>query len=424
MGYIYYVIQKWFRKTSTELQRITSIANSPIFADFSQTISGTSTIRAYGSENRFFEKCKSSFDTMNASYILVQITNSWLGLRLDVLGGLLACMIAAVAVGTSSYDFIPAGWLGLALSFSIEVSTYLKHGVRMIATIEAQMNSVERILYYTDNITPEADEFVPDKDPKEGTWPSSGEIEFKNASMRYRDGPLVLKDLSLKVKGGERIGVAGRTGSGKSSLMVSLFRVSEIEDDGGQVLIDGVDVGKIGVSTLRSNISIIPQDPILFSNTVRYNLDPFKKATDDEIWNVLEKVQMNDVVAALPDGIEEQVSEGGENFSQGQRQLLCIARSLLRNPKILVMDEATSSIDNSTDAAIQTMIRENFAGATVLTIAHRLNTIMDSDRVLILDNGRVAEYDSPQSLLQKEGGIFRGMVEKSRTAKEKGFEDQ
>ena len=424
MGYIYYVIQKWFRKTSTELQRITSIANSPIFADFSQTISGTSTIRAYGSENRFFEKCKSSFDTMNASYILVQITNSWLGLRLDVLGGLLACMIAAVAVGTSSYDFIPAGWLGLALSFSIEVSTYLKHGVRMIATIEAQMNSVERILYYTDNITPEADEFVPDKDPKEGTWPSSGEIEFKNASMRYRDGPLVLKDLSLKVKGGERIGVAGRTGSGKSSLMVSLFRVSEIEDDGGQVLIDGVDVGKIGVSTLRSNISIIPQDPILFSNTVRYNLDPFKKATDDEIWNVLEKVQMNDVVAALPDGIEEQVSEGGENFSQGQRQLICIARSLLRNPKILVMDEATSSIDNSTDAAIQTMIRENFAGATVLTIAHRLNTIMDSDRVLILDNGRVAEYDSPQSLLQKEGGIFRGMVEKSRTAKEKGFEDQ
>mmetsp|Transcript_12138 Transcript_12138/g.26798 ORF Transcript_12138/g.26798 Transcript_12138/m.26798 type:complete len:1473 (-) Transcript_12138:29-4447(-) len=422
MGYVYYLIQKWFRKTSTELQRITSIANSPIFADFSQTLSGTASIRAYGGENRFFEKCKSSFDTMNASYVLVQITNSWLGLRLDVLGGLMALIISAIAVGTYEKEFIPAEWLGLALSFSIEVSTYLKHGVRMIATIEAQMNSVERVLYYTNNIEPEADEFVPEHDPDEGTWPSLGEIEFQDTSMRYRDGPLVLKDISLKVKGGERIGVAGRTGSGKSSMMISLFRISEVEEDGGKILIDGVDISKIGISTLRSNISIIPQDPVVFSNTVRYNLDPFRKATDEEIWATLQKVQMDEVIAQLPDGLEEQVAEGGENFSQGQRQLLCIARSLLRHPKILVMDEATASIDNATDAAIQKMIRENFEDATVLTIAHRLNTIMDSDRVLILDDGRIAEYDSPQVLLNKDGGLFRGMVEKSQSAKEKGQE--
>jgi len=420
MGYVYYLIQKWFRKTSTELQRITSIANSPIFTDFSQVLSGTGTIRAYGGENRFFENSKKSFDTMNASYILVQITNSWLGLRLDVLGGLMALMISAIAVGTYESEFIPAEWLGLALSFSIEVSTYLKHGVRMIATIEAQMNSVERVLYYTNNIEPEADEYVPEHDPAEGTWPTKGEIQFQDTSMRYRDGPLVLKDISLNVNGGERIGVAGRTGSGKSSLMISLFRISEIEKNGGKILIDGVDISKIGVSTLRSNISIIPQDPVVFSNTVRYNLDPFKRSTDEEIWSTLNKVQMDEVIAALPEGLEEQVAEGGENFSQGQRQLLCIARSLLRNPKILVMDEATASIDNATDATIQTMIRDNFAGATVLTIAHRLNTIMDSDRVLILDDGRIAEYDSPQVLLNKEDSLFRGMVEKSRSAKEKG----
>jgi len=198
--------------------------------------------------------------------------------------------------------------------------------------------------------------------------------------------------------------------------MIALFRISELEGDGGQILIDGVDISKIGLSTLRLNLSIIPQDPVIFSNTIRYNLDPFKTCTDKELWEVLKKVQMGEVIAALPRGLEEQVAEGGESFSQGQRQLLCIARSLLRKPKILVMDEATASIDNTTDAAIQGMIRENFQDATVLTIAHRLNTIMDSDRVLVLDNGRIAEYDSPQSLLEKEESYFKDMVENSRVA--------
>jgi ABC-type multidrug transport system fused ATPase/permease subunit len=337
LGYLYFVIQKWFRQTSTELQRLNSIANSPIFADFSQTLVGTSTIRAYGEVPRFFNHCKQSFDTMNASYALVQMTSNWLGLRLDVLGGVMSGFIGGVAVATYSSGFIPAGWLGLALSYSIEVTNYLKHGVKMIATLEAQMNSVERVLFYSENIAQEAPEYVPDKDPEPGTWPKQGEIELKNMSMRYRDGPLVLKDLSLTVKGGEKVGVCGRTGSGKSSLMVALFRISEIDDNGGMVLIDGVETGKIGTSTLRLNLSIIPQDPVIFSNTVRYNLDPFRTASDAELWETLRKVQMDEVVAELPSGLEEQVAEGGENFSQGQRQLLCIARSLLRKPKILVM---------------------------------------------------------------------------------------
>ena len=416
LGYLYYWIQKWFRKTSTELQRVNSVANSPIYSDFSQTLSGTSTIRAYGEESRFFNQCKQSFDTMNTSYMLVQLTNNWLGLRLDILGGLIGAFIGGIAVATLPSRFIDAGYLGLALSYSIEVTGFLKHGVRMIATCEAEMNSVERVLFYSNNIDAEAPSEVPENDPPKGSWPSKGEIEIKHSSMRYREGPLVLKDLSLTIKGGEKVGIVGRTGSGKSSLMTVLFRISELEADGGQIIIDGVDSGKIGTSTLRMNLSIIPQDPVMFSNTVRYNLDPFGAASDDELWTVLKKVQMAEVIAVIPKGLDEEVAEGGENFSQGQRQLLCIARSLLRKPKILIMDEATASIDNTTDAAIQTMIRENFADATVLTIAHRLNTIMDSDRVLVLDDGRISEFDTPKALLDKEDGVFRAMVHESKAA--------
>jgi len=422
LSYIYYLVQKWFRKTSTELQRVTSVANSPIFADFSQTLSGTSSIRAFGVQDGFFKKCQGSFDNMNASYVLVQLASYWLALRLDVMGGVIGAFIGAVAVGTLNSGFIPAGWLGLALSFSIEVTSYLKYGVQMIARLEADMSSVERILYYTDNITPEAPDMIADKDPTEGTWPLNGEIELSNASMRYRDGPLVLKNLSFNVKGGEKIGVCGRTGSGKSSLMIALFRISEIEND-GSILVDGVDIAKIGTAALRMNISIIPQDPVMFSNTIRYNLDPFATKTDEELWDVLKKVEMGEVIAQLPKGLDDVVSEGGENFSQGQRQLLCIARSLLRKPKILVMDEATASIDNETDATIQRMIRENFNDATVLTIAHRLNTIMDSDRILVLDDGHIAELDTPENLLAKESGHFKAMVEKSKTAHSDVIED-
>lgn len=422
LGYVYYLVQKWFRKTSTELQRVTNIANSPIFADFSQTLSGTSSIRAFGVQKGFFKKCQGSFDKMNASYILVQLASYWLALRLDIMGGIIGAFIGAVAVGTLNSGFIPAGWLGLALSFSIEVTSYLKYGVQMIARLEADMSSVERIMYYTDNITPEAPNTIPEKDPASGTWPLKGEIELSNASMRYRDGPLVLKNLSFSINGGEKIGVCGRTGSGKSSLMIALFRISEIENE-GSILVDGVNIGEIGTEVLRSNISIIPQDPVMFSNTIRYNLDPFATKSDQELWDVLKKVEVGEAIALLPKGLDEMVAEGGENFSQGQRQLLCIARSLLRKPKILVMDEATASIDNETDATIQRMIRENFQYATVLTIAHRLNTIMDSDRILVLDDGHIAELDTPENLLAKESGHFKAMVEKSKSTHSDVIED-
>jgi len=409
IGYLYYLVQKWFRKSSTEVQRVESITKSPIFSDFSQTLSGTGTIRAYGKGGTFFGKCLSSFDVNNAAFIMAQLANNWLGIRLDVLGGLIAAFIGGIAVATESSNFISAGWLGLALSYSIEVTGFLKHGVKMIAQVEAQMNSVERVLQYTENVEPESDQCTGEDPAEESGWPQMGEIIVDKASLRYRDGPEVLKQISFKVKAGEKIGVVGRTGSGKSSLMTALFRIVELSH--GRIQIDGIDVGKIGTEPLRKKLSIIPQDPVLFSNTIKYNLDPFDSCSDDELWGVLKQVQLQEVIEGLSGGLSEVVVEGGENFSQGQRQLICIARSLLRKPKILVMDEATASIDNVTDGIIQTMIRECFKDATVLTIAHRLNTIMDSDKILVLDDGNIAEYDSPGVLMKKEGGIFKGMVE-------------
>mmetsp|Transcript_8592 Transcript_8592/g.18150 ORF Transcript_8592/g.18150 Transcript_8592/m.18150 type:complete len:989 (-) Transcript_8592:348-3314(-) len=411
LGYIYWKIQIWFRLTSTELGRLFNVSKSPIFADFSQMLTGVSVVRAFGEEERRFSKVRLGFDQNNLVYLLQYILFHWIALRLDVIGGMISLFVAAIAVGTTTTNVtIPAGWLGLALTYSIEIVTYLKHMVRMFANLESCMSSVERVLEFSQDITPEAPESIPG-DPADDKWPSEGRIIVENISMRYRDGPLVLKNLSFTVGSGEKIGVVGRTGSGKSSLMIALLRIVEIEKDGGKISIDGIDISTLGTSALRLGISIIPQDAILFANTVRYNVDPFGKKSDEEIWGALEKVQLANVIAVMPNGLDEQVAEGGENFSQGQRQLICIARSVLRKPKILIMDEATASIDNATDSGIQTMVRQNFANATILTIAHRLHTIVDSDRILVLDDGRVAEFDTPSALLASNG-IYAAMVRK------------
>lgn len=350
---LYYRIQRYFTKSATELQRLVNISNSPIFSDFAQTLSGTAVIRAYKQNNRFFVNSQKSFNEYNSVFVLFYTATNWISLRLDFLGGFVQSFIAAIALATLPMNMIPAGFLGLALSFSIEATTYMKQTVRMVTKLEADMSAVERILFYTSDIPEEAPDVVPWADPDPEVWPSNGTIEIKNASMRYRKGPLILKNISVSIKGGEKIGVVGRTGSGKSSLMNALFRVTELENDGGKILVDGIDIGKIGTDILRQNISIIPQDPVLFTSTVRQNIDPFNNASDEEIWQTLDRVELADVISELPLGLEEMVAEGGENFSQGQRQLLCIGRALLRRAKILVMDEATASIDNATDALIQ-----------------------------------------------------------------------
>ena len=390
--------------------------------------------------------------------VLQQIAGQWLGIRLDFLGALVMLFMGGLTVGSKGSSFIPAGYLALGLSYSIQITAMLKMAVRVSATMEAQFNSVDRVKYYIESIPVEeeddrtaSNEQLLDRMPEnsfsspaqyrpaatEGDielaekgqvaavpvaaaaaghkqyitppadWPQQGAIEFKDVQMRYREGPLVLKGVSFKVNSHDKIGIAGRTGCGKSSLMVALFRIEELVQ--GQIIIDGIDISKVHLQHLRSKLCIIPQDPVMFSASVRFNLDPFNQSTDEQVWNVLDDVNLTEHIKSLPNKLNEMVAEGGDNFSAGQRQLICIARALLRKPKILIMDEATASIDAETDNFIQSMIREKFADCTVLTIAHRLHTIIDSTKVLVLDSGLVNEFAAPNMLLSREGGTFKAL---------------
>jgi ATP-binding cassette subfamily C (CFTR/MRP) protein 1 len=275
------------------------------------------------------------------------------------------------------------------------------------------MVGVERIKEYQE-IAEEAPLHIPEQDPPK-EWPQHGVVKFDNYQTRYRPGlDLVLKGISCDIMSGEKIGIVGRTGAGKSSLTLALFRIIESAEGGGSIYIDGENIGLMGLSALRSRLTIIPQDPVLFSGTLRMNLDPFDNHTDDQIWTALEHAHLKAFVGNLPgDGLTFEVNEGGENLSVGQRQLVCLARALLRKTKVLILDEATAAIDLETDDLIQATIRSEFFDCTVLTIAHRLNTILDSSRVLVLDAGKIAEFDSPHALLQNNQSLFYGMAKEA-----------
>lgn len=279
----------------------------------------------------------------------------------------------------------------------------MQWGVRQWSETENQMTSVERVLEYS---TLEAE---PDKDKKPPrTWPQEGSIEFRTVSMRYASKePEILKNLSFSIEARSKIGIVGRTGAGKSSITSALFRLTPIE---GDILIDGLNTGDISLESMRSKISIIPQEPFLFSGTLRENLDPFGEYNDDILWNALKEVELKMFMSENPHGLSYQVSEGGNNFSVGQRQLVCLARAIVRKNKILIMDEATANVDPKTDELIQTTIKTNFEDCTVLTIAHRLHTIMDSDKVLVMDSGRLVQFDHPHTLLKDKDGVFYGLV--------------
>ncbi|RKO85556.1 P-loop containing nucleoside triphosphate hydrolase protein [Blyttiomyces helicus] len=273
------------------------------------------------------------------------------------------------------------------------------------------MNAVERVEHYAYQTEVEAPPIIPDNRPPPG-WPTSGAIKIEELQMRYApDLPLVLDGISLEIKDKEKIGVVGRTGSGKSSLMQALFRM--VEPASGKITISGLDASALGLEDLRSGLAIIPQDPVLFSGTVRTNLDPFGKYQDADLWDALARAGLKEKVTDMEDGLDGKIQEGGENLSVGQRQLLCLSRAMLKKPRIIVMDEATASVDYETDAVIQRSLREDFKDATILTIAHRLNTIIDYDRVLVLDGGRIAELGTPAELLALEDGKFRAMVEQT-----------
>lgn len=349
------------------------------------------------------------------------VSGRWLAVRLETIGNVVILFAALFAV--LARDVMDPGLVGLSLSYALTVTQSLSYLVTMISEVETNMVGVERIKEYQE-ITEEAPLAMPEQDPP-ADWPQYGVVKFDNYQTRYRAGlELVLKGISCDIMSGEKIGIVGRTGAGKSSLTLALFRI--IESAGGSIYIDGENIGLMGLSTLRSRLTIIPQDPVLFSGSLRMNLDPFDKHTDDQIWTALEHAHLKAFVANLPGdtGLNFEVNEGGENLSVGQRQLVCLARALLRKTKVLILDEATAAIDLETDDLIQETIRREFADCTVLTIAHRLNTIMDSSRVLVLDSGKIAEFDRPDTLLTNDESIFYGMVKEAGLLQQNNRQDE
>jgi ABC-type multidrug transport system fused ATPase/permease subunit len=305
------------------------------------------------------------------------------------------------------------------MSYTISVTGSLNWLVRMASEVEQNIVSVERVMGYATLVSEAAEEVPATKPPAD--WPQNGDIQFDAFSMRYRpELPLCLNEVVVNIKGGDRVGVVGRTGAGKSSLTLALFRI--LEAAAGRILIDGIDISTIGLRDLRSVVSIIPQDPQLFEGSIRNNIDPTNQASDADIWAALEHAHLKDhIVNNMGGSLDAEVAEGGSNLSAGQRQLVCFARALLRRTKILVLDEATSSIDLETDDAVQQILRgPDFKGVTTITIAHRINTIMDSDMVLVMDTGRVAEYDAPQALLANPDSLFAALVHEAGLGPSRG----
>jgi len=390
---IYYLMQEYYRNTSREVKRLDSLARSPLYANFTETMNGLSTIRAYREQERFININDLFMDNNNRPCILQITAQRWLGLRLETIGAFLV-FFAAVS-GLILKKSISPALLGLSLSYSLSVTGNLNWAVRQFSETEVHMNAAERLSYYANDIEIEKQNGL--DAPKD--WPQKGKIEIKNLTMKYAPHlPPVLNNISLNIQSNEKIGVVGRTGAGKSSIVMTLFRLVEPEN-GSSIKIDDVSVLDIKLSDLRRRISIIPQDPILFSGTIRFNMDPFNEHTDQEIWTALEHAGLKNMVSELENKLESEVRSNGENFSVGQRQLLCLARAMIRQSRILIMDEATASVDVETDAIIQKALRSEFKDVTVITIAHRLNTIIDYDKVLVLSQGNILEYDKPSNLL-------------------------
>ncbi|GAB4815546.1 hypothetical protein N2152v2_002592 [Parachlorella kessleri] len=458
----YYWVQARYIQTSRELKRLDSLALSPIFGHFSETLHGLMTVRAFRRQPGFEARNAELLNQSNRAYWPAQCINRWLSVRLELLG-------ISVVFGTAVFVTVVmptnAGLAGLALTSALNLTGLMNWMVRMTTELEVNLNSVERMVEYT-TYESEAPAVIPERRPLPG-WPSqasgpgSGAIEVQQLVVRYRpDLDPVLKGISFSIRGREKVGVAGRTGCGKSTLMLALYRL--VEPSAGRILIDSLDTGSIGLYDLRSRLALVPQaayvvvwdlvkqqssraaaaarggahhehglecgdpkapswpgcsyllDPVVFSGSVRSNLDPFGDAGgDDAIWAALRQAGLRDTVRALAGGLDAQVAEGGTNLSVGQRQLLCMARALLRAARILILDEATSNVDTGTDTLIQSTIATAFADCTVLTIAHRLHTIMESDRILVLHEGTVREFDSPAALLRRPGSAFRALVEET-----------
>ncbi|XP_076096353.1 ATP-binding cassette sub-family C member 5-like isoform X5 [Mytilus galloprovincialis] len=405
--FFFVMLNKLFAACIRQLKRLDSVTKSPMISHVQASVQGISTIHAYGKSNEFVDKFHNLIDTNTVPYFLFVSSNRWLAIRLDIIS---ACVIFVTGLLVIvNYESMTPALAGMALAFSIQMTGLFQFSIRMAIETEARFTSVERLNHYSRAVESEGDSIIKGQRPPDN-WPLDGCISFKKYKMKYRDNlPLALKSVSFDVLPQEKVGIVGRSGSGKSSLGVALFRL--VEADSGSISIDNVDISTIGLHDLRSKLAIIPQDPVLFVGTIRYNLDPFQEHKDSDLWEALEKCHIKDTVAALDSQLDSSVVENGENFSVGERQLMCLARALLRHSKILILDEATAAIDTETDSFVQTTIKEAFSDCTMLIIAHRLNTVLSCNRILVMEDGRVVEYDSPSSLTANPKSKFKMMLD-------------
>ncbi|KAA0153767.1 hypothetical protein FNF28_06903 [Cafeteria roenbergensis] len=423
---VYWMISQYFRNVSRECKRVDSVTRSPIYAHFGETLGGLSTIRAYGQAARFAGLNEKYVDANAAAWYTLRSCDRWLSVRLEILGNLIVLLSAVLAAASASAEadagtVDQAGTLGIAalagfaLSYSLTITSVMNWAVRTLAETENLLNSVERVVL-TGETTPQESRADPPVDDK---WASAGSIEFSDVRMRYReDSPEVLHGVSFKINPGEKVGVVGRSGSGKSTIMQVIFRIPLDNCVSGKVLVDGKDTKEVGLHTLRQRLSIIPQECVMFSGDLRDNLDPARELrsacstaeeADAKMVAALKDVGLYEVAMAKG-GLGAEVSEFGENWSAGQRQLLSLARVLLRPTKILCLDEVSSSVDADTDKLMHETIHRRFSDRTVVTIAHRLDTIINSDRVLFVSAGRVMEFDHPHTLLQDPTSNFSAYV--------------
>ncbi|KAK9324473.1 P-loop containing nucleoside triphosphate hydrolase protein [Lipomyces orientalis] len=416
---LYYYATAYYRASAVEIKRLDSNARSTVFSHFSETLTGLTSVRAYNEQERFVNRMETQLDYMNRFSYVILGNQRWLSVRLESVAVTLVFVTGILAV-VARFNVSPSS-IGLVLSYCTTLSLQMAMVIKQLADVENHMNAAERVHYYITELPSEAPYEIPEAKPRP-TWPEKGAIEMQNVFLKYRpELPYVLKGITLSIKGGEKVGICGRTGAGKSSIMAALYRLSEISE--GKFFIDGVDISSIGLHDLRTKLAIIPQDPVLFKGTIRSNLDPFNSYTDSQLWDALRRSGLLNDQSASPRSSEPQglgkfhldstVDDEGLNFSLGERQLLALARALVRQFQILVLDEATSSVDYQTDAQIQQIIVREFSHCTILCIAHRLKTIINYDKILVLDAGTVAEFDTPWNLFKDESSIFRSLCEKS-----------